>query len=111
LEKARQVVSAFMDYWRVHGTVLRVRNVAADEGNPAFLAIRSKATTPLLAAMTAQMEQGQARSGITPMAAAVALGAILDRLSAYQKELEGLGLRREDIVSTSAHILHQTLAG
>jgi len=116
LQKARDVVDAFIQYWDEHGAVLRVRNVAADEGNPHFLAVRSKATTPLLGAMTQHMEKQWANSTekrstkIKPLAAAVAMGAILDRLSAYRKELETLGLSRADIVETSAHILHKTLA-
>lgn len=108
LQKAREVVDAFIRYWDEHGAVLRVRNVAADEGDARFLAMRSQGTTPLLNAMTQKMEARQ--MSMKPMAAAVAMGAILDRLSAYRKELESLGLSREDIVETSAQILHKTLA-
>lgn len=117
LEKAREVVDAFIRYWDAHGAVLRVRNVAADEGDIRFLAMRSQGTTPLLNAMTQKMEARQKNiknpaleKPMKPLAAAVAMGAILDRLSAYRKELEGLGLSREDIVETSARILHQTLS-
>jgi len=108
LQKAREVVDAFICYWDEYGAVLRVRNVAADEGDARFLAMRSQATTPLLSAITKKMESGQ--KSIKPLAAAVAMGAILDRLSAYRKELESLGLSREDIVETSARILYQTLS-
>ncbi len=45
------------------------------------------------------------------MAAAVAMGAILNRLSAYHRELENLGITREELVETSAQILHQTING
>lgn len=117
LEKARKVVDAFIQYWDEHGAVLRVRNTAADEGDARFLAMRSQATTPLLSAMTQQLEVRQkvmkntaGYKPVKPLAAAVAMGAILDRLSAYRKELEGLGLSRADIVETSAHILHKTLS-
>ncbi len=114
LQKAREVVEAFIQYWDEHGAVLRVRNVAADEGHPHFLAVRSKATTPMLGAMTTHMEKRAAKKDsksnkVKPLAAAVAMGAILDRLSAYRKELETLGLSRADIVEASAQILHKTL--
>lgn len=113
LQKAREVADAFIRYWDEHGAVLRVRNVAADEGDARFLAVRSKATTPLLGAMTKQFDRqvqnGTRQRQIKPMAAAVAMGAILDRLSAYRKELETLGLSREDIVEATAQILHGTL--
>jgi AcrR family transcriptional regulator len=108
LQKAREVVDAFIRYWDEHGAVLRVRNVAADEGNAHFLAVRSRATAPMLSAMTQRMER-YGNPKMKPLAAAVAMGAILDRLSAYRKELETLGLSRADIVETSAQILHKTL--
>lgn len=114
LDKARKVMDAFIRYWDEHGAVLKVRNIAADEGDVRFLAIRSRATTPLLSAMEKIMDQRAGKRGnakFRALAAAVAMGAILDRLSAYHRELESIGLSREDIVETSAYILHQTLSG
>ena len=122
LQKAREVAEAFTQYWDEHGAVLRVRNVAADEGDMRFLTVRSKAMTPLLTAMSEQMERraaarkkmvsgkGHAETKMKPLAAAVAMGAILDRLSAYRKQLEILGLQREDIVEATTQILHKTLS-
>ncbi len=110
LQKAREVVAAFIHYWDEHGAVLRVRNLAADEGDIRFLTVRSKATTPLLNAMVEKMSEVSSNNPhFNPMAAAVAMGAILDRLSAYRRELEGLGLNRDDLVETSAWILYQTI--
>jgi AcrR family transcriptional regulator len=111
LEAARRVVNAFIEYWDEHGPVLRVRNIAADEGDIRFLEVRSRATTPLLESMVSRMEQRPDADTFKPMAAAVAMGAILDRLSAYHLELEGLGVSREDLVQTSARILYETLTG
>lgn len=122
LQKAREVAEAFTQYWDEHGAVLRVRNTAADEGDIRFLTVRSKAMTPLLTAMSGQMERRVAsrkkqqaggkhtESKMKPLAAAVAMGAILDRLSAYRKQLEILGLQREDIVEATTQILHKTLS-
>lgn len=112
LQKAREVVDAFINYWDEHGAVLRVRNIAADEGDTRFLAIRSQATTPMLASMEKLADRhmkGRQKGKFRSLAAAVAMGAILDRLSAYHRELESIGISREDIVETSARILHQTL--
>lgn len=121
LQKAHEVAEAFIQYWDEHGAVLRVRNIAADEGDLRFLTVRSKAMTPMLSAMSGQMERrAAARKQLAPgkeceikmkpLAAAVAMSAILDRLSAYRKQLEILGLSREDIVEATAQILHQTLS-
>jgi hypothetical protein len=46
-----------------------------------------------------------------PQAAAAALGAILERLAAYHRELEVVGVKREDLVETCARIVLQTVRG
>jgi hypothetical protein len=48
---------------------------------------------------------------IHPHAAAAAMAAILERLSAYHREIEPLGITREKLVETCAHILLQTVTG
>ena len=45
------------------------------------------------------------------LAAAAAMASILERLAAYHRELEGLGMSRSDLVESSAEILHRTVAG
>ena len=39
------------------------------------------------------------------------MAAILERLAAYHNELEIFGVTREDLVESSAHILHRTVTG
>jgi hypothetical protein len=48
---------------------------------------------------------------IHPYAAAAAMAAILERLAAYHRELEGFGMSRQDLVESCARILVQTLTG
>ena len=94
LEKARKIVDAFIDYWDQYGAVLRVRNLAADQGDSKFLSVRSKASTPMLMAMVDQLNTHAAQgTKIDSMSAAVAMGAVLDRLSAYHKDLAALGIK------------------
>jgi AcrR family transcriptional regulator len=113
LQQSRKVVDAFIRYWDKHGAVLRVRNTAADEGDERFLTIRSRASAPLVQAMTRLREKilqdANRSSQVKPVVASVAMAAVLDRLSSYHRELEALGISREDIVESCAHILHQTL--
>ncbi len=117
LERARALANAFVDYWDAHHAALRVRNMAADEGNQAFLEVRRRAMTPLLAALSDRVSKAEAaRDGdggarLNPLAAAAAMGAILERLAAYHKELEGVGLTRVDLVETTALIVQRTLTG
>jgi AcrR family transcriptional regulator len=112
--RALQVVNFFMDYWDRHGPILRIRNLAAEEGDKRFMALRRAAMEPILAAMVSLME----RSGVTekdplisPGSAALAMSAILDRLAAVHTLVEGEGVSRDDLVGTSAQILFRTLTG
>jgi AcrR family transcriptional regulator len=115
LERARQLVDAFVRHWDEHRAVLLVRNLAADEGDRRFLRVRQKAMTPVLARLAEQViggqQAGRVEAAIVPQAAAAALGAILERLAAYHRELETVGVRREDLVETCARIVVQTVRG
>jgi AcrR family transcriptional regulator len=115
LANARAIVDAFVRHWDAHRAVLRVRNLAADEGDRRFQKVRQDTLTPVLGHLAAQIEAGQ-RAGrvdpqLQPAAAAAAMGAILERLAAYHRELEALGVSRDDLVETCARILHQTVTG
>lgn len=115
LARARRLVDAFLRHWDHHRAVLRVRNLAADEGDRRFLRVRQKAMTPVLARLAQEMATSQ-RAGrldpaLVPQAGAAALGAILERLAAYHRELEMLGVSRDDLVETVARIVRQTVGG
>jgi len=115
LETARAIVDAFIRHWDKHQAVLRLRNLASDEGEPRFLEVRRRAMTPIMSELARRMRKSQ-QAGKTPKemnpdAAAAALAAILERLAAYHTELEPLGVTRADLVETSARILFQTVTG
>jgi AcrR family transcriptional regulator len=88
---------------------------AADEGDRRFQRVRQKAMTPVMERLAEQVAAGQKAGrvdpAIVPQAAAAALGAILERLAAYHRELEGLGVSRDDLVETCARIVLQTVRG
>ena len=115
LERARAIVSAFMALWDHHHAVLRVRNLASDEGDERFIAVRGRAMSPVLRALAKQIETSQAAGRISPdedpVAAAAATGAILERMAAYQRELESAGVSREHLIETSARIIHRCVTG
>lgn len=112
--RARDVVVFFMSYWDAHGPILRIRNLAADEGDARFMDLRRAAMEPILAAMVSLMERcgvSKKDSFIVPASAALAMSAVLDRLAAYHKVVESQGISQEELVSTSAQILFRTLTG
>jgi hypothetical protein len=95
--------------------VLLVRNLAADEGDRRFQRLRQESLTPVLQHLAKQISESQTHGRVDrelgPAAAAAAMGAILERLAAYHRELELLGVTRDALVETCARILHQTVAG
>jgi len=114
-ETALAIVAAFIRHWDAHHAVLRLSNLRSDEGDRRFLKLRRDTMTPVLRAIAKLIEEGQ-RAGrvskrVHPIAGAAALAAILERLAAYHRSLEGLGVTREHLVETSASILYQIVTG
>jgi AcrR family transcriptional regulator len=115
LATARAVVEAFIEHWDAHHAVLRVRNLAAEEGDRRFQRVRARALAPALEHLAKRIgearDAGRVAPEVHPRAAAAALLAILERLAAYHVELEPLGVSREALVETCARILQQTVTG
>ncbi len=115
LETARAIVEAFVRHWDAHRAVLLVRNLAADEGDRRFTKVRREALTPVIEHLARKVAESQASGRIAPdvhpYAAAAALASILERLSAYHREIEYFGATREHLVETCARILFQTVTG
>jgi AcrR family transcriptional regulator len=115
METARAIADAFIRHWDAHRSILLVRNLAADEGDRPFQKVRREALRPVLDHLAAKIEEsksaGRVAADTHPYAAAAALAAILERLAAYHKELEPLGITRDDLVETCARILFQTVTG
>ena len=113
MQRARVIVESFIDHWDKHQAVLRVRNMASDEGDIRFRELRSRTMRPLLQelAQAIREHRGDSNASVHPYAAAAAMAAILERLAAYHQELELVGVTREHLVESSAHILHRTVTG
>ena len=115
LENARAIVDAFIRHWDENRAVLRVRNLASEEGDVRFRRVRRRTLSPVIEVFASQVrcsiDEGRVSREIHPHAAASAMAAILERLAAYHREIEGLGMTRSDLVETCARILVQTVAG
>jgi len=115
LAGARDLLDAFVDYWDAHRAVLRTRNLAAQEGDQRFRAVRIESLRPLLEGLAAKVTEaqrcGRVDAAFTPIAAASALAAMMERMAAFHADLEPLGIRRGDLIETTARIVHQTVTG
>lgn len=115
LDAARTFVDAFITYWDEHTAVLRVRNLAAQEGDARFRSLRRAANLPFIDGLAAHVrtaqEAGRVDPALSPITAAAALMALLERMAAFHVDLESLGSNRADVVETCARIVHQTIEG
>jgi AcrR family transcriptional regulator len=112
---ARQIIEAFVDSWDQHRAVLQVRNLAAQEGDPRFRSVRNALLRPITEALAARVAESQRRGrvapDVSPIAAASALVAMTERVAAFHREIEGLGVDREALLATTARIIDQTVTG
>ncbi len=115
LEIVRRLVAEFFALWDTHHAVLRTRNLAAQEGDQRFRAIRHRTNRPFLDGFAAQVRRHQATGAvaneISAVAAAAALTALIERMAAFHSELRVLGIDRDDVIETTARICFQTVVG
>jgi AcrR family transcriptional regulator len=111
----RELVRRFIDYWDDHRAVLRIRDLAAQEGNTRFREQRiqslSLITDRLSESIAEAQRAGKVAEELTPYAAASALVAMMGRMAAYHADLETRGFTRDDMVETVARIVFQTVTG
>jgi AcrR family transcriptional regulator len=112
---ARRIVEAFVVSWDEHRAVLRVRNLAAQEGDQRFRAVRNASLRPITEALAARVADsqraGRIGSDVSPIAAASAMVAMTERVAAFHREIEELGVGPEALLATTARIIDQTVTG
>ena len=125
-ERGRRLANLVTDYWDQYKAILRVRNNAADEGDPAFREVRLKAMLPMVtafaevieAAHTASSSEGASefdRAGgqIRPLSGAMYMFTALESTAIHHEIFEArfgpMGEGREALVETIATILQSTL--
>jgi AcrR family transcriptional regulator len=115
LDDARALVDGFVDYWDNHRPVLRTRNLAAQEGEPRFREIRNRSLEPFLGRLAKKIADAQGQHTVapelSPLAASAALVALIERMAAFHRDMEPMGIGRAEIVETTARIIHQTVVG
>jgi AcrR family transcriptional regulator len=115
LENARALVDGYFRFWDAHRAVMRVRNLAADEGDRRFRDVRNRTlgqVTDRIARNVAENQRaGRVPTEITPYSAAAAMVSMVERMASYHFDLEPRGVTRVDLVETTARILHHTVTG
>jgi len=103
---ALALVDAFLSFWDDHRAVLRVMDLATDEGDGRFQKIRVgllNGITRALADVTrASQLAGRLPKGIDPMATAGILVSMLAHVAAHQYGFEFWGIRTADLRASMA---------
>ena len=125
-ERGRRLANLVIDNWDQYRAILRVRNNAANEGDPAFREVRLKAMLPLVTAFAEVIEAAHAESSaerpedpesvggqIRPLSGAMFMFALLEglaiHLGIFVQRFGPMGEGREALVETTATILQATL--
>lgn len=105
-DTAGRLVDAFLVFWDEHRAVLRVMDLATDEGDGRFQKIRvgllNDITKGLADVTTASMAAGQLPKGLDPMATAGILVSMLAHVAAHQYGFEFWGIRTKDLRASMA---------
>ena len=115
LQRARDLVEAYIAHWERFRGALLFRNHASDRGDLAFHRIRRNALGPLIEELQRQIARSQ-RDGrlareIHPQVAASGLVAMLENLAAHAKRVQRLDASKKQLVETCARMLHTTVTG
>ena len=96
-----RLVDGFMAFWDEHRAVLRVMEMATEEGDRRFHRIRTRLlndiTKALASVAQAAREQGRLPGDIDPMATGGVLVSMLAHVAAHQYGFEFWGIRTADV--------------
>jgi len=115
LKRAHHLVEAYLRHWEKYHGVLLLRNHAADRGDKIFHKIRRDALEPLIVQLRRVIVQSQKKGNIArdlhPYLAASALVSILEKLSAYSRNIKRFDATHKQLVDTCARMVYNTLTG
>jgi AcrR family transcriptional regulator len=112
---AVELVGGIVEFWELHRAVLRVVDLATDEGDPRFQQIRVRLLNELTNAFAEVVEQatkaGRHPADLDPMATAGVLVSMLAHVAAHRYGFEFWGIRTDDLERSMARIIYSTLTG
>lgn len=115
LDLARSFVAKYVEFWDIHGPILRIMVLRADERDERFRGIRREYNAPFMTNMVAKVRSAQAsgrlNGSLDAEATAGAMLAVLDRLPNFREGFEKRGTSRDAMIETVALLLHSALTG
>lgn len=112
---ASGLVDGFLEFWEVHRSVLRVIDLATEEGDLRFRKIRTRLLNDLAVALAEQITvvraDGRSTDDVDPMATAGVLVSMLAHVAAHRYGFEFWGIRTDDTRRSMARIVYTTVTG
>jgi AcrR family transcriptional regulator len=109
---ALAVADGYLDFWDDHGSVVRVMDLATNEGDARFRQIRSRMFTRFNEALADRVRQERAvGDDVDPRATAGAMTSMLAHVADHRYGFEAYGIRTADVRETMGRILYTTVTG
>lgn len=112
---ALELADEVLGFWERHRSVLRVVDLATDEGDARFTNVRTRLLNDLnnnlAAAITEQQRAGRVPADVEPSAVAGVLVAMLVHVAAHRLGFEFWGVRSPDLRTAMARIVFWSLSG
>lgn len=112
---AEEFTREFIAHWESHKSILRVRNLQAEEGEARFREVRGAAIQPFMQALITKIDaskrDGRLSSHLNSYATAAAIIAMMERLVAYLPEFDRRGVHLDDMVETLSTLMFRTITG
>lgn len=114
-DTALTLADGFLELWERHRTVLRVVDLATDEGDLRFQNIRTRllnrVTVALAEVIGRERDAGRHPADLDPMATAGVVIAMLAHVSAHRYGFEFWGIRTDDVRRSLGRIVYTTVTG
>ena len=112
---AEALAEGVLTFWEEHQPVLRVVDLATEEGDHRFANVRTRLlndlNNALAAAVKDQQKQGKGQPGLDPNAVGGVLVAMLAHVSAHRLGFEFWGVKTDDLRATMARIVYWSITG
>jgi AcrR family transcriptional regulator len=112
---AEGLVDGVLEFWETHRPVLRVVDLATDEGDQRFRQIRARMLNGLTLALVEVIDELKRSSrhpdDLDPMATAGVLVSMLAHVAAHRYGFEFWGIRTDDLRRSMARVVHTTVTG
>lgn len=110
-DSSLEVSDAFIELWEGHRSILRLIDLATDEGDSRFRDVRTQLLGVPTNALVTVLRNRPDRTVVDPLADAGVLVSMLAHVSAHLEGLQSWGADRNELRRSMARVVYLTLTG